>query len=111
MNKTLLRIRLEKMLPADEALQAYNSIIKSKDVDRIVDIFIDNGLIKYGLIHCSPRENLKKAIRLYFESKYPEDITTYTRLDNLAKDTSKDFDRLIIETITEAMIELEDLYN
>ena len=109
MNKTLLRIRLEKMLPADEALQAYNSIIKSKDVDRIVDIFIDNGMIKYALIPCSPRENLKKAIRLYFESKYPEDMTTYTRLDNLAKDTRKDFDRLVIETITEAMIELEDL--
>lgn len=109
MNKTILRIRLEKMLPHDEALHAYNSIIKSKDVDRIVDIFIDNGLIKYALIPCSPRENLKKAIRLYFESHYPEDITTYTKLDNLAKDTRKDFDRLVIETITEAMIELEEL--
>lgn len=109
MNKRLLRIRLEKMLPADEALQAYNSIIKSKDVDRIVDIFIDNGLIKYALIPCSPRENLKKAIRLYFESKYPEDITTYTRLDNLAKDTRKDFDRVVIESIREAVREIEDL--
>jgi predicted DNA-binding protein len=46
---------------------------------------------------------------VYFESKCPEDITTYTRLDNLAKDTRKDFERLVIETITEAMMELEDL--
>ena len=109
MNKILLRIRLEKMLPADEAEHVYKNLIKSKDIERIVDIFIDNNMIKYALIPCSPRDNLKKAIRLYFESKYPEDITTYTRLDNLAKDTRKDFDRLVIETITEAMIELEDL--
>lgn len=110
MNKTLLRIRLEKLLPADEASHVYKSIIKSKDVDRIVDIFIDNGLIKYALIPCSPRENLKKAIRLYFESKWPDDdLTTYTRLDNLAKDSRKDFERIVLESIREAMIEIEDL--
>lgn len=109
MNKTLLRIRLEKMLPADEALQAYNSIIKSKDVDRIVDIFIDNGLIKYALIPCSPRENLKKAIRLYFESSCPMEMTTYTRLNNLAGDCKKDFDKVVIEALHDMISDLEDL--
>lgn len=56
----------------------------------------------------SPRENLKRAIRYYFESSCPMEMTTYTRLDNLAGVCKKDFDNVVIEALHDMISDLEE---
>lgn len=109
MNKYLLRLKLEKLVPADEVTDVYNTIMSTTNVDNLVDIVIDKGQIKGITTPWSPRENLKHAIRYYFESGCPMELTTFTRLDNLAGACKKNFDIVVIEALEDMISDLEDL--
>lgn len=109
MNKYLLRLKLEKLVPADEVSAIYDTIMSTTNVDNLVDIVIEKGQIKGITAPWSPRENLKRAIRYYFESTCPTEITTYTKLNNLAGACKKDFDKVVIEALYDMISDLEDL--
>ena len=109
MNKVRLHLKLEKLLPADKVEFVYNSIISCKHFDRLVDVHVVNGDIKCFSTPWSPRENLKRAIRYYFENSCPMEMTTYTKLDNLAGACKKDFDKVVIEALHDMISDLEDL--
>lgn len=108
MNKHLLRIKVEKLVPAEDVTGICDMIMSTTNLDNLVDIVIDKGLIKGITIPCSPRENLKRAMRYYFESAAPMEITTYTRLKEQAGVCKKDFDKIVIEAIGEMISDLED---
>lgn len=109
MNKHLLRLKLEKMLPAEVVPYVYDSILSYDNFDRIVDVVIDKDKIKCVAITCSPRENLKRAIQYYFDSKCPTEAATYTMFDNAAKNLKRDFDKVILEAIRDRIKDLEEL--
>lgn len=110
MNKYLLRLKLEKLVPADEVTDVYNMIMSTTNIDNLVDVVTDDkGCIKGISTPWSPRENLKRAIRYYFESTCPMEITTYTMLDNLAASCKKDFDKTVIEALHDMISDLEEL--
>jgi hypothetical protein len=109
MNKYLLRLKLEKLLPADDVADLCDAIMSSPNVDKIVDVVFDKGKITCVKLPWSPRENLKRAIRYYFESSCPMEMTTYTRLGNLAEACKKDFDKVVIEALHDMISDLEDL--
>lgn len=109
MNKYLLRHKLEKLVPADEVSDIYDTLMSTSNVDNLVDILIEKGKLKCITSPWSPRENLKRAIRYYFESSCPMEMTTYTRLDNLAGACKKDFDKVVIEALHDMISDLEEL--
>lgn len=108
MNKVRLHLKLEKMLPADEVESVYDSII-SNDIDNIVDIRVVNGVIKGIRTDLSPRENLKRAMLHYFDSKLPAEMTTYTQFDKLAARAKREFDMIAIEALAEIIKDLEEI--
>lgn len=110
MNKYLLRLKLEKLVPADEVTDVYNMIMSTTNIDNLVDVVTDDkGRIKGISTPWSPRENLKRAIRYYFESSCPMEMTTYTRLGYLAEACKKDFDKVVIEALHDMISDLEEL--
>ena len=109
MNKQLLRLKLKKMLPTEAIPYVYDSIVSSDNFDRIVDVVIVKDKINCVMLPCSPRENLKRAIQYYFDSKCPTEATTYTVLEKEEKNLKRDFDKVILEAIRERVIDLEEL--
>ena len=109
MNKYLLRLKVEKLVPAEDVSAVCDMIMSTTNIDNLVDIVIDKGQIKGITTPLSPRENLKRAIRYYFESSCPMEMTTYTRLYNLAGACKKDFDKVVMEAIRDMITDLEDL--
>lgn len=111
MNKYLLRLKVEKMVPAEDVSAVCDMIMSRTNIDNLVDIVIDKGQIKGITIPLSPRENLKLAIRYYFESGCPMELATFTRLENLAGACKKDFDKVVMEALEDMISDLEDLNN
>lgn len=109
MNKYLLRLKVEKLVPAEEVSAICDMIMSTTNLENLVDIMIDKGQIKGITTDLTPRENLKRAIRYYFENSCPTEMTTYTRLDNLAGACKKDFDKVVIEALHDMISDLEDL--
>ena len=109
MNKYLLRLKVGKLVPAEDVSAVCDMIMSTTNVENLVDIVIDKGQIKGITTSLSPRENLKRAIRYYFESSCPMEMTTYTRLDNLAGACKKDFDKVVMEALRDMISDLEDL--
>lgn len=109
MNKYMLRLKVEKLVPAEEVSAVCNMIMSTTNIENLVDIVIDKGQIKGITTSLSPRENLKRAIRYYFESSCPTELTTYTRFDNLARACKKDFDKVVMEALRDMISDLEDL--
>lgn len=109
MNKHLLRLKVEKLVPAEDVSAICDMIMSTTNVDNLVDIVIDKGQLKGITTSLSPREYLKRAIRYYFESAYPTELTTYTRLDKVAGGCKKDFDNVVIEALRDMISDLEDL--
>lgn len=108
MNKNLLHIKLEKLLPADDVADLCDAIMSSPNADKIVDVVFDKGKITCVKLPWSPRENLKRAVRYYLESSCPMEMTTYTTLKNQARDCKKDFDKIVIEALGEIISDLEE---
>ena len=108
MNKHLLCLKLEKLVPADDVRDLCDAIMSSPNADKIVDVVFDKGKLTCVMLPWSPRENLKRAIRYYFEASYPMEMTTYTRLKNQAIDCKKDFDKIVIEALGEMISDLEE---
>lgn len=109
MNKYLLRLKVEKLVPAEDVSAVCDMIMSTTNLENLVDIVIDNGQIKGITTPLSPRENLKRAIRYYFESSCPMEMTTYTRLKYLAGACKNDFDKVVIEALRDMISDLEDL--
>ena len=109
MNKYLLRLKVEKLVPAEDVSTVCDMIMSTTNLDNLVDIVIDKGQIKGITTPLSPRENLKRAIRYYFESSCPMELTTYTRYDNLARACKKDFDKVVMEALHDMIRDLEEL--
>lgn len=109
MNKTRLRAKLNKVLLPDAAKFMYETIISSGYSDEVVDVVIKDGKFKCIVMEGTPRENLKRAIINYFDSACPTELATYTAIDNEVKKFKRDFDKLVLESISEAVSELEDL--
>ena len=109
MNKYLLRLKVEKLVPAEDVSAVCDMIMSTTNLDNLVDIVIDKGQIKGITTPLSPRENLKRAIRYYFESSCPMELTTYTRYDNLARACKKDFDKVVMEALHDMIRDLEEL--
>lgn len=109
MNKHLLRLKVKKLVPAEDVSTICDMIMSTTNIDNLVDIVIDKGQIKGITCPWSPRENLKRAIRYYFESSCPMEMTTYTRLDNLAGACKKDFDKVVMEALRDMISDLEGL--
>jgi hypothetical protein len=82
--------------------------MSTTNVDKIVDVVFDKGKITCVKLPWSPRENLKRAIRYYFESTCPMAMTTYTRLEIQARVCKKDFDKIVIEALGEMISDLEE---
>lgn len=108
MNKYLLRLKVEKLVPAEDVSAICDMIMSTTNVENLVDIVIDNGQIKGITTSWSPRENLKRAVRYYLESSCPMEMTTYTTLKNQARDCKKDFDKIVIEALGEIISDLEE---